>query len=139
MVFVVAVLAAVPVVLWEHDRQLQRLTPQEKEAMEFLPGYSFLFEGNRIEIKKKWTYKSFLAQHDMVPFLEQMVPRLKRWNWTKDRPPMEITETESTIVVTIPRWQPEPVGPYSWSESDFCSQVTFDKETGKVISACSGR
>lgn len=69
----VVVLVAVPVVLWEHDRQIQQLTPQEKEAMEFLPEYSFLFEGKRIELKKKWTHKSFLAQHDMIPFLERQI------------------------------------------------------------------
>lgn len=134
----VTVLVAVPVVLREHDRQIQRLPPLEKEAMEYLPGYSFVLDGERIEIKKKWTHKGFLGQHRMIPFLEQMVPRLKRWNWTKDSPPMEITETENTIVVIIPMCQPELAGPGSWYESTYYSKVIFDKSTGKVISALSG-
>ena len=136
---VLVIVLVTTVVVWRgHDRELQRLSPQEKEAMEYLPGYSFVLDGKRIEIKKKWTHKAFLAQHDMLPFLEQMVPQLQSWNWTKDRPPMEITETESTIVVTIPRWPPKPKVTYAWFGADYCSQVTFDKETGMVISAWSG-
>ena len=136
---VLVIVLVTTVVVWrDHDRELQRLSPQEKEAMEFLPGYSFLFEGECIEIKKKWTHKGFLKQHDMLPFVEYMVPQMQSWNWTKDRPPIEITDNENTIVVTIPRWPPKPTNPNIWYESDYCLRVTFDKETGKVISAWSG-
>ena len=134
----IVVLMVIPIVLWNHYRIMQRLTPLEKEAMEYLPGYSFVLDGKRIEIKKRWTHKGFLKQHDMLPFVEYMVPQMQSWNWTKDRPPIEITDNENSIVVTIPRWPPKPTNPNIWYESDYCLRVTFDKETGKVISAWSG-
>ena len=103
MVFIVVVLVAVRVVLWKHDRQLQRLTPQEKEAMEFLPGYSFLFEGERIEIKEKWTHKGFLEQHRMVPFLEDIVPLLQTCHWQKDRPPLKSRKRKTpSLLLSLP-------------------------------------
>ena len=138
MVFIVVVLVAVRVVLWKHDRQLQRLTPREKEAMEFLPGYSFLFEGERIEIKKKWTHRAFLAQHKMLPFLEDMVPRIKHYEWTKDRPPMQISETETTVTIVIPSWPPPPENTVGWFGWDFLLKITYDKKTRKKISGWRG-
>ena len=46
--FLAAILVAVLSVVWNHDRQMQRLTPQEKEAMEFLP------EGSVIVVVPPW-------------------------------------------------------------------------------------
>ena len=121
---VLVIVLVTTVVVWrDHDRELQRLSPQEKEAMEYLPGYSFVLDGKRIEIKKKWTHRAFLAQHKMLPFLEDMVPRIKHYEWTKDRPPMQISETENTV------------GWFGW---DFLLKITYDKKTGKKISGWRG-
>lgn len=136
----VAVLAIVVAVLWNHNQQMRHLTPQEKEAMEFLPGYSFLFEGERIEIKEKWTHKGFLEQHRMVPFLEDIVPLLQTCHWQKDRPPIEVTETEDTVIVVVPPWPtpPSPEKRIAWFGRDYMLKLIYDKQTGKRIWGRSG-
>ena len=138
--FLAAIIVAVSVVVWNHDRQMQLLTPQEKEAMEFLPGYSFLFEGERVEIKKKWTHKGFLEQHRMVPFLEDIVPHLQNCHWQKDRPPIEVTETEDTVIIVVPPWPtpPPPEKRIAWFGWDYFYKFIYDKKTGERIWARRG-
>ena len=108
--------------------------------MEYLPGYSFLFQGKQIEIKKKWTHKGFLEQHSMIPFLEDIQPLLASVHWTKDRPPIEITETEDTVIVVVPPWPtpPPPEKRLGWFGRDYMFKIIYDKTTGERIWARSG-
>ena len=137
LLFLVAVLAATAV-HWTFSQHSKRFPPEEKETMEFLSGYSFLFEGSRIEIKRKWTYQSFLSQHRMMPFLEKIAPRLKSYGWTKDRPPIEISETESTVIVIVPVWPPPPEDATGWFGWDYTFKMIFDKRNGECIWARRG-
>ena len=140
VLFLVAILATTLAVWVGHEQQMKALAPQEREAMEYLPGFQILVNGERIVVKRRWTHESFLSQNWAIPYLESIMPRIQSFRWTRDRPPIEITESESTVTIVIPTWPPPPKNAETtgWWGWEYSFKGIFDKATGKIIWARRG-
>lgn len=116
----------------------ESLSESERRAMEVLPGYSFVFEGETNHIVNAKTYKKLMSQHRMMPYLELVAERLDARSWYRDCV-IRVIETETQVVITVPSWAEHigMTGPTVF-RSDYSLEVTIDKKTMDIISAWQG-
>ena len=119
-------------------RSGENLSESEKFAMEALPGYFFVFEGQTNYISKAATHTAFPNQHPMMPYLELVVDRLEKRPWARDVAIL-VQETETQVVITLPSWMEilGITGPGVF-DSGYSLEVTIDKKTMSIVSAYQG-
>ena len=110
----------------------EKLSESEKFAMEKLPEYFFVFEGQTNYISKASTHKEFLNQHPMIEYLELVAQEFAKCDWPQDIP-VEITETKTHIIVTWPS-MPQILGIKNAFGAGYRKQIIIDKSTKKIIS-----
>ena len=105
------------------------LSEQERFAMEALPGYFFVFEGQTNYISQATTHKAFLRQHPMMPYLELVTERLEQRPWAREFA-IRVWETDTEVVITLPsRAERFGVTGPGLFDSGYNLKVTIDKKT----------
>ena len=111
-------------------------TPEERKAMDILPGYSFVFEGRTNVIRRVSGIRAFRRQHPMMPYLNLTAEIFRTYNWPMEFP-IRIKETETQVILTWPG-QIELLGLEICWGSAYRVEIVIDKKTMKIISALSG-
>ena len=137
--FIMAPLSLIIIAMFvARNRQTETLSASQKFAMEALPGYFFVFEGETNHIVQARNHRTFLNQHPMMPYLELIVADLEERPWAKNFA-IRVRETDSHVIISLPSWAERlgMTGPTVF-HSGYSLEVTIDKKTMSIVSAYQG-
>ena len=112
-------------------------TKEEIAAMEILPGYMFISEGNTNIITCSKSLRHFRTQQRLMPYLLLVADKFKVYDWPKEWP-IRINETQNEVIITWPaegEFLEERRFPWG---APYLLEVIIDKKTMKIVSAIRG-
>ena len=112
-------------------------TKEESAALEILPGYMFVVEGNTNVINQYGSIKRFQSQHRLMPYLGLVAEKFRVYNWPKEWP-VRINETETAVIITWPSEGEFLEERRSLWSAPYLLEVVIDKKNMRIVSALRG-